>query len=218
MNEAHSRAIVYLLAAILCVMLFGASAFLSGVAWGAGIAAVVAAVFLAIVGAAKLFISLRSDVEVARSERRPWLYLPVLWFAILGNFAVFAAAALQWVRGGIDFRAALDQVPYWWLPVSLMLVGALILICESAPNWLPRLPGQISAFLQGWLHLITAPVFGPVGRWRAIREARARGERIGRVSAGASVAATFFVGTLLWFPAVLLPLVLLAVVVHEISR
>lgn len=65
MNEEHSRAIVFLLAAILCVMLFGASSVLTGFGWLAGIGAVLGVIFLVIAGVAKFFGSIVGRISEA---------------------------------------------------------------------------------------------------------------------------------------------------------
>lgn len=215
MNETHSRAIVYLLAAILCVMLFGASAFMTGLAWGGAIAAAIGLAFAAIFGAVRLVRSLRHETLMARDAGEPWMVLPILWIGIAGNFVVMAWALLVWLDQGGYFREAIDQVPYWWVPLSIMAASALIGLAEGASTWGPKLPGRMASFFRSWFLLFCAPVFGPIGRWREIRSAKARGERVNPLGAGLSVIVTFLAACLLWFGGVLLPAVLVAVIVFE---
>ena len=68
MKEQHSRAVIFLLAAILCVMLFGASSVLTGFGWLATIGAILGVVFLIVAGMAKFFGSLRDEVVLAKTE------------------------------------------------------------------------------------------------------------------------------------------------------
>lgn len=215
MNETHSRAIVYLLAAILCVMLFGASAFMSGMAWGAAIAAAIGLAFAALWGVARLLRHIRQEMVSERDAGRAWRYLPIFWLGLAPNFLVIACAGFIWLEKGGRFRDALVAVPYWWVPVSIMGLGMVIALAESAGDWLPAIPGRFAAFFRSWFLLFCAPVFGPIGRWREIRSARARGERVNSLGAGLSVIATFFAACLLWFGGVLLPAVLIAVLVFE---
>lgn len=63
MNEAHSRAIVFLLAAILYVLLFGAGAALTGLAWVAGIVAAVAVLAVLVYVARRVSSSLAAGAQ-----------------------------------------------------------------------------------------------------------------------------------------------------------
>jgi len=212
MNESHSRAIVFLLAAILCVMLFGAGAVLSGFGWMAGIGLVLGIVFVGVAVIAKFIGSFRDEVVAAKSKREPWLWLFVVWPAIIGNFIVCGIAALRWWGGNISFKDALGEVPYFWVPVALLFGAMGVSAIESAPTWLPEVPSKVKAGVRGWLMLVGAPVLAPMGRLRSIREARGRGERIGLVSTGLSVAGSFMVSMVVFFLAVLFPFVLVVVI------
>lgn len=206
---------MFLLAAILCAMLFGASAFLSGLAWVAGVGAVLC---VAVAGTVTVFTSFRDEFETARVEGKPWLGLLVLGAGAICNFIVLCLAALLWMGGGMRFGDALNAIPYWRVPVLVLVAGMAISAIESAHDWVPEVPRGAAAFLRGWLKLLGAPVFGPIGRWQSIREARTRGERIGAFSAGASLVGTFAVSVLLWLPTVIVPLVLISVLLIEGSR
>lgn len=228
MNNDNSGAIVFLLAAILCVLLFGSSAVLTGLGWVAGIGAVLAVIFLVIAGIACLFRSLRDEVASARVERKPWLWLFVAWPATIGNVAVVALAVLYWLAGDVRFKDALDEIPYFWVPVTALFASMIVAAIESAHEWAPKVPGYIAStartvpgktisFIQGWLSLLVGPVLGPVGRWQTIREQRARGEHVGLVSAALSLFGAFLVGVLLW-PLVLFPVGIVAIFIAEVSR
>lgn len=216
MNETHCRAIIFLLAAILSVMLFGASAFLTGLAWLAGIGAVLGIVFLVIAGVAKFLGSIREEVVAARAERKPWIWLLVAWPGIVGGFVICGLAAVRWMGGGIRYGDAISTVPYSWVPVTLILAGMAVAAIESAHEWLPKVPGRVAALLRGWLMLLGAPVLAPFGRWQSIREQRARGEVVGVVSAGLSILGTFLASLLVWIAAVSVPLTLVLIIAQSL--
>jgi uncharacterized membrane protein len=71
---------------------------------------------------AKLY---REEVSRDRDEGRPWLHTFVAWPGILGNFAVFGFAAFR--NFDHECRAltgdCLQEIPFWWLPVSLLLLS-----------------------------------------------------------------------------------------------
>ena len=88
MSDSDGKAIVFLLAAILCVMLFGASAVLSGFSWMLGIGIVLGVVFLIVAVIAKFIGSFRDEVVAAKSKGEPWLMLFVAFPAMIGIFVV----------------------------------------------------------------------------------------------------------------------------------
>lgn len=202
MNESHSSAIVLLLAAILCVMLFGAGAVLSGLWWIAIAGAILVAVFLVIALVAHLY----GSVTEARSEGRAWLYLLVGIPALIANFAAFCVAYLEAWSDGSSAGNALDDVPYAWIAPILLIASMVVAAIETAPGWLPKVPRKISALLHLWFALLVGPYMGPMGRWRAIRKRRAQGERVGAFSAGLSIVGVFTLSICLWLIAVYLPL------------
>ena len=89
--------IAFLLFLILCVLLFGAGAVLSGLGWLALISVGLLVVLLAVLGSAKFIRSMNDEIAAQRSEQRPWLYLILGTPAVIGNFGVFA---LSWLQGG----------------------------------------------------------------------------------------------------------------------
>ncbi len=218
MSDLNGKAIVFLLAAILCVMLFGASAVLSGFGWMLGIGIVLGVVFLIIAGIAKFIGSIRDEVVVAKSKGEPWLALFVAWPAMIGIFIVGGLAALRWWEGGIRFKDALGEVPYYWVPVTLLFASMGVALIESAQSWLPQVPGKVAALVRGWLMLVGAPVLAPLGRLRSIREARARGERIGSFATSASVLGSFLVGAAACFVTLVMTLGVGVAVVMESFR
>jgi hypothetical protein len=236
MNETQGERIVFLLAAILCVMLFEAGAVLTGLGWVAGVGAVLAVIFLIVAGISWCFVSLLDAVAAARTQRQPWLWMLVFLSGFIGDLIVLGFAGLRWMGGGISYKDALRTTPYWWVPVSIMFAAMAVAAIESAHEWLPKLhewvlkvpgriaaflralPGRIAALLRGWLMILGGPVLGPVRRWQAIRERRARGERVGAISAGLSLLAIFAESVLLWLGFVLIPVVIVTVVVAASFR
>jgi hypothetical protein len=206
MNNDNSGAIVFLLAAILCVMLFGSAAVLSGMGTLMTIGAVLSVGFFIIWGTVRLFKAMRAGLATARAERQPWLYFFVLWPGIIGNVVVFCIAALTWMDGGIRFMKAVETVPYWWVPAAMMFGSLVVGLMERAREWVPQVPGAIVTLFKGWLWLAVAPIASPVGRWREINQDRARGEQIGTVSVALSLVGAFLAGLILWPLGTLLPL------------
>ncbi len=116
MNEAHSRAIVFLLAAILCVLLFGASAVLSGLAWLAVIGAVLAVLALLFFVARRLW---PAAAELVRWFLTKGLALPV--FAPLGEWRSIRERRARGERVGA-IAAALTLL---WTFVASVFVWSL---------------------------------------------------------------------------------------------
>jgi hypothetical protein len=105
MNETHGRAIVFLLAFILCVMLFGTSAALTASGWLVGTGAALAAVYFPVMGLVRglngFLGTIRDEIVEAREEQRPWrlwLRIPVIPPDLTGLWAVAGT------------------VRYWWIP------------------------------------------------------------------------------------------------------
>jgi hypothetical protein len=217
MNNDNSGAIVFLLAAILCVLLFGSGAVLSGVGTVMTIGAVLTVGGLVVVGIARLFKSMRKEISTAQAEDKPWLYLFLLWAGGISNVVVFGLATLTWMDGNIRFGEALETIPYWWVPVGMLLVSLVVWLLECAHEWLPKLPGALAKMLKGWLWLAVAPIASPVGRWREIREDQARGDQISIVSAGFSLLGAVAAGLVLW-PLTLLPVAIVMAIIEETTR
>jgi hypothetical protein len=148
MNNDNSGAIVFLLAAILCVLLFGSGAVLSGVGTVMTIGAVLTVGGLVVVGIARLFKSMRKEISTAQAEDKPWLYLFLLWAGGISNVVVFGLATLTWMDGNIRFGEALETIPYWWVPVGMLLVSLVVWLLECAHEWLPKLPGALAKMLK----------------------------------------------------------------------
>jgi hypothetical protein len=91
----------------------------------------------------------------------------------------------------------------------LALLGGIIAFLANTisrfPAFLRRLPSFAAAFLRGWVRIISAPILGPVEYWRSIRDRRTNGERVNAAAAMIGVIYTCFVGVLLSFFAVWLP-------------
>jgi hypothetical protein len=133
--------IAFLLLLILCVLLFGAGAVLSGLGWLAVISIGLLVVLLAVLGSAAFIRSMHNEIATERSKQRPWLYLVIGLPAVIGNFGVFA---FTWLQG-----SKIDAVPYYWVPVTLIFASMLVLGLESANSWLPKIPGFIAGFFVG---------------------------------------------------------------------
>lgn len=140
MDRGHSRLVVILLAAILFVLLFGRDAAIfafGGVFWfllvfGAGFA-IIWLIVAAIRYAYREARSYREEVRQDREEGRPWLNTFIAWPGIIGNFAVLGFAALRYFDDECRalMRDCLQQIPFWWLPVSLLLLSIPILWLEK---------------------------------------------------------------------------------------
>jgi hypothetical protein len=200
--------IAFLLFLILCVLLFGAGAVLSGLGWLALISVGLLVVLLAVLGSAKFIRSMNDEIAAQRSEQRPWLYLILGTPAVIGNFGVFA---LSWLQGG-----NIDAVPYWWVPVTIMFASMLVLALESANSWLPKVPGFITGFFVGWAKFLVLPVLAPIGHWKWIRAPNPAGDQTGVVVASVSTLWTFIVAVFLWWLAVLPPIFVVAFIYNAV--
>lgn len=130
--------IAFLLFLILCVLLFGAGAVLSGLGWLALISVGLLVVLLAVLGSAAFIRSMHDEIATQRREKRPWLFLIIGLPAMIGNFGVFAFC---WLQG-----SKIDEVPYFWVPVVIVFASMLVLALESANSWLPKVPGLSRGF------------------------------------------------------------------------
>ncbi|GEO18169.1 hypothetical protein [Microvirga aerophila] len=218
MNNDNNGAIVFLLAAILCVMLFGSAAVLSGIGTLMTIGAVLSVGCFIIWGIARLFGAMRTEVATARTDRQPWLHFFLLWPGIIGNVVVLGLAAMIWMDSSVRFKDAIQTVPYWWVPVAMMFTSLVVGLMERAHEWVPQVPGAIVAMLKGWLWFAFPPVASPVGRWREIRERRGQGEQIGVISIALSLLGALLVGILLWPLGTFLPFGIVAAIIAEVSR
>ncbi|MGJ4963778.1 hypothetical protein ACQR10_02785 [Bradyrhizobium sp. HKCCYLRH2060] len=196
-----------LLFLILCVLLFGAGAVLAGLSWLAAIFACLLAVVLIVAVGGRIFRSAHEEVSTARRNNQPWLYLIVGIPAVVANLVV---VLLAWGRG-----IKLEQLPYYWVPVAMMLIAALTLAAETAGTWVPKMPGALAGIFGGWGKLLIAPVFAPLGNWRSTRALGP--ERLGFIAAIASTLWTFVVAIVLWWLAVL-PILFASVLVYEAIR
>jgi hypothetical protein len=152
---------------------------------------------------------MHKEIATAQSEQRPWLYLIVGLPSVIGNFAVFA---FSWLQG-----SRIEAVPYYWVPLAMMLAAALVLAFESANSWLPEVPGVFRRVWLGWAKFLVAPVLAPIGHWKSIRKPKPAGEQVGVVAATVSTFWTFIVAVILWWIAVL-PLVFIVAFAYDAVR
>lgn len=140
MDKDHSRLIVILLAGILFVLLFGREAAIGALGSGfwvllmiGSVIAIIWMIIAAIVYARKEVKVFRNDLRRAREEGQPWLWTYILGPGVIGNFAVVGFAAFRYFFDNEcrAFRSCLEQIPFWWLPVALMLLSLPILGLET---------------------------------------------------------------------------------------
>jgi MFS family permease len=132
MSESQTRVIIILLAGILFVLVVGREAALTALTWGFWIALAlgILALFLWVIIAflrwgqreTKAF---SESVAKERREGKPWLFGIVGVVGMLGNFAVFGLAALNYYGGTCaSFKKdCLNQIPFWYLPVPILLLS-----------------------------------------------------------------------------------------------
>ena len=141
MNEADSKAIKFLLAAILCVMLFGASAVPTGIVWFAiiaGVLAIIAVVFIAIFSFISEIIPALAKLAVAMVKGLPKLpgHLArlVAWLValpVLGPLRCWWSICERRTRGERVGSIAASFELLWAFVVSVILwvmVGSLVLL------------------------------------------------------------------------------------------
>jgi hypothetical protein len=189
------RAIAVILALILAVMLFGADAVKGGMA-----SAVVVAIGLAILGAVLAMLSgfvssLGEEVAKSKSEGRAWRWQYILYPAMFAFFvvAVWAAISADWDQKGAWGRS-FERIPYAWVPLALGGFAFLVAFIESAPKWLPKIPGATIDFLNGWASTFIAPVTYPRQRWAEINAERMARKPVGKLYAAGSVLWSFVGG------------------------
>src|SRR5262245_37343928 len=93
-RAGDDRMVAFLLFLILCVLLFGAGAVLSGLGWLALISVVLLVIVLVVVGSATLIRGMHDEIATQRREQRPWLFLIVGLPAVIANFGVVAVSLL----------------------------------------------------------------------------------------------------------------------------
>jgi hypothetical protein len=129
----------------------------------------------------------------------PWLLVGAAWIVGISIVVAIAAGAVWAFWAGAQSSAGLT--------VELM-IGAVLVV------WLffqmpPRPSGQSNfavQFLRGWVRIISAPVLGPMEHWRSIQDRRLRGERVNVVAVTAGLTWSCFVGVVLSYLAMFLPL------------
>jgi hypothetical protein len=140
MDRDHSRWVIILLAGILFVLLFGREAAIGALGTAFWIALVVGAVIaliwiiIATIRYTRREVKLyREEVGRDREEGRPWLHTFIAWPGIIGNFAVFGFAGFRYFDNEcrILLGDCLEQIPFWWLPVSLLLLSIPIQLLEK---------------------------------------------------------------------------------------
>ena len=200
--------IAFLLFLILCALLFGAGAVLSGLGWLAFISAGLLVILVAVLGSAAFIRGVHDGIASERRQQRPWLYLIIGLPAMIGLFGI---AFVEWVQGGKIGE------PYSWVPLALLIASMSVLALESANSWLPKVPAFVTGFCAGWAKFLVAPVLAPIGHWRSIRTPNPDGDRTGVVVASVSTLWTFIVAVFLWWFAVL-PLILVASITYHAVR
>jgi hypothetical protein len=75
----------------------------------------------------------REEVSRDRREGRPWLYTLIAWPGIIGNFAVFGLAGFHYLDNECQSltKTCLEQIPFWWFPVSFMLLSMPVMWIEK---------------------------------------------------------------------------------------
>jgi hypothetical protein len=143
-DRGHSQLIIILLSGIFAVLLFGREATygsiqtLFSVGLVLGIIAVIVWAIVSFIGymgrEARVY---REEVRRDREEGRPWLYQYLAWPGIIGNFLVFGVAAYsRYVDVSCRaFGDCLQQIPYWWLPISLFLASILVSALEQTVRY-----------------------------------------------------------------------------------
>ncbi|MFC5394527.1 hypothetical protein [Bosea vestrisii] len=132
MSEQHSRAIVRLLTAMLCVMVFFVVSYLAGTAWaGFGLFVVGFVILFLLGGAVYCYQSIRKEVVTARDQGKPWIGPLLTLPSMVLNFVVFGIGGLVWLLNNMSFRDALTSVPGWWIPVVGLLGGFAAEVIEG---------------------------------------------------------------------------------------
>jgi hypothetical protein len=136
MNENHSRAIIFLLAAILAVMLFGAKPVLTTFGWG--VAASVAAAliyFVLVVVVAAIAVKIVEIAEKVPKFLKRWLWC--LKAPVLGpakEWQIIKEQRAQGIRIGYAVFALvgsfIGSMIVWWLAVALPVVLAVAIASE----------------------------------------------------------------------------------------
>lgn len=131
MSKEHSRLIIFLLAGIFAVLLFGREAVqgsLETFFWIGLVLGIVALIIWGIValvrGVGREVKVYREEVRRDREEGRPWLHTFIAWPGIIGNFLVIGIAGYsRYVDESCRafLGDCLQTIPYWWLPVALLL-------------------------------------------------------------------------------------------------
>jgi ABC-type Fe3+-siderophore transport system permease subunit len=129
MDRVHSNLIIILLAGILLalsgilfVLLVGREEAISAIGGASGAGAF--AVTLVVGTLALLFIGY---VLRRRRQGHPWLFHLILWPAYVGVLVVLGLAALHSFEKACGRpQECVGQVPLYWLPVPLVLLGALV--------------------------------------------------------------------------------------------
>ncbi|MCW5681004.1 MAG: hypothetical protein KF794_08985 [Xanthobacteraceae bacterium] len=145
MDRDHSRIIIFLLGGILAVLLFGREVALGSVQtifWVGLVVGIVWLIFWAIIATIRFLkresVAYRDEVRRDREEGRPWLYTFVAWPGIIANFGVFGLAAYsRHIEGSCRALTGdcLREIPFWWLPVCLLLGSIPIMWLEKLFNY-----------------------------------------------------------------------------------
>lgn len=126
MNEKHSAAIVFLLAAILCVLLFGSSVVLTAVAWATGIFVALAVIGIAVGVAALIFKGIGKNLVPFLKGWVSWIGSPILvplneWRQIRDRRSRGERVGMLWV------------IPDLLLLMWCLLVGVVFALMAGVP-------------------------------------------------------------------------------------
>ena len=165
MDREHSRIIVWLLAGILAVLLFGAAAVRDGlqVAFWVGLALLV--VFLTWKLVSGVWIAASSEIAAAKEQGEPWLWAV---FLIPAGFWIAGMVTTAYVTGNrTKFPYGYD---YWEVPVFLAAAGLALLLGGVLRRSYKQIPGLLWRFYLGWLAMIAAPWLMARRTWSEYRE------------------------------------------------
>ncbi|HZE53567.1 MAG TPA: hypothetical protein VE111_09930 [Bradyrhizobium sp.] len=128
----------------------------------------------------------------------PWLFVGAAWIVGITIIIAIAAGAVWAFWAGAQSLAG--------LAVELM-IGAMFVIwlfskMQPHPSGLPNL---MARFFRGWGRVICAPVLAPMEYWRSIQDRRLQGERVNAVTVTVGLTWSCFVGVVLSWLAILLP-------------
>lgn len=214
MTEGQSRTIIWLLAGILLVLLFGASQVTSAAQTALWVTIPLAAVALVIWGVVALVKNYLVEIDGERKNGGPWRAIAVAGLAIPLNLVGVALAGLEFLSDGTPFGVALLRSPWTQSALAIMALAAVVLAFE---RWNLIWPA-IERAANGWLLILIGPIAAPAGVWRRMQEERERGNQIAHGAVLGRIASTFVRACALWLAAVAFPLMVVFILAMEASR